>query len=411
VERVAAAPREDWTARVEALGFDFHTIGGAPYWDESAYWTFSAAEIDVLEAAAEELHRLMLEAADAAVRDGRLGDLGIPEGVHALVAESWRRYRAGEGEAPLYGRFDVSWAGEGPPKLLEYNADTPTALFEAAVVQWQWLEDAAPGADQFNSIHERLVQRWPLLAPDPATPLHLTCLVPHGEDEGTTRYLEATAIEAGLKAKFTPIDRIGWDAGRDAGPGSSLEADAGRFLDQDDDAIAWLFKLYPWEWLLAEEFAGPMAGQVTARRLGVVEPAWKLMLSGKGILALLWEMFPGHPNLLPAFRTPDGFDPGAEVVAKPLFGREGANVSVAVLGPDRRPAGPPLIETQGPYGDEGFVFQAWHPVASAADADGRRRHAVLGVWMVGDAACGLGIREDDGPVTRDGSRFVPHLFR
>jgi glutathionylspermidine synthase len=399
VERVCVAPREDWTARVEALGFDFHTIRGAPYWDESAYWAFTADEIDVLEAAAEELHRLMLEAADAAVRDGRLGDLGIPEGVHGLVAESWRRFRAGEGEAPLYGRFDVSWAGEGPPKLLEYNADTPTALFEAAVVQWQWLEDVAPDADQFNSVHERLVERWPLLAPGDGTPLHLACLVPHGEDEGTTRYLEATAIEAGLRAKFAPIDRVAWDAA------------AGRFLDQDDDAIAWLFKLYPWEWLLREAFAEPLAAQLAAGRLRVVEPLWKLMLTGKGILALLWEMFPGHPNLLPAFRTPDGFEPGAEVVAKPLFGREGANVSVAVLGPDRRPAGPPLIETDGPYGGEGFVFQAWHPVAAATGADGRRHHAVLGLWMVGDVACGLGIREDDGPVTRDSSRFVPHLFR
>jgi glutathionylspermidine synthase len=36
----------------------------------------------------------------------------------------------------LYGRFDLAYRGDGPPKLLEYNADTPTALFEAAVVQW-----------------------------------------------------------------------------------------------------------------------------------------------------------------------------------------------------------------------------------------------------------------------------------
>lgn len=399
MERVPAVPREDWTARVEALGFDFHTVDGAPYWDESAYWAFTAAEIDVLEAAAEELHRLMLEAADAAVRGGRLGELGIPEPVHGLVAESWRRFRAGEGEDHLYGRFDVSWSGEGPPKLLEYNADTPTALFEAAVVQWQWLEDVDPAADQFNSVHERLVERWRALARGGDAPLHLSCLVPHGEDEGTTRYLEATAIEAGLRAKFTPIDRIAWDAA------------AGRFLDQDDDPIGWLFKLYPWEWLLAEEFAGPLAAQLGARALRATEPPWKLILSGKGILALLWEMFPGHPNLLAAHRTPDGFDAGAEVVAKPLFGREGANVSVAVLGPDRRPAGPPLIETAGPYGGEGFVYQAWHPVAAATGPDGRRHHAVLGLWMVGEAACGLGVREDSGPVTRDTSRFVPHLFR
>ena len=47
--------------------------------------------------------------------------------------------------------------GKAPPRLLEYNADTPTALLEASVAQWFWLQDCFPTADQFNSIHERLI--------------------------------------------------------------------------------------------------------------------------------------------------------------------------------------------------------------------------------------------------------------
>ena len=56
--------------------------------------------------------------------------------------------------------------GTGPAKLLEYNADTPTSMFEAAVFQWTWLEQAIERniipkrADQFNSIHERLIEAW-----------------------------------------------------------------------------------------------------------------------------------------------------------------------------------------------------------------------------------------------------------
>lgn len=60
----------------------------------------------------------------------------------------------------IYGRFDLAYDGIHPPKLLEYNADTPTALLEASVVQWYWLQDVFPKDDQFNSIHEHLVAKW-----------------------------------------------------------------------------------------------------------------------------------------------------------------------------------------------------------------------------------------------------------
>lgn len=373
MQRQALPPRPDWAASVETLGFDFHTLDGAPYWDESAYFEFSAAQIDAVEDAADELHRLCLEAVERVVTEGLYDRLGIPDAVSGLIEASWRRR-----DPHLYGRFDLAWDGTAPPKLLEYNADTPTALFEAAVVQWQWLQDRFPDADQFNWIHEALVDRWGQMGLGDR--LHLVASAGHGEDQGTVRYLEATALEAGLSCKVLAVEEIGWD-----GQG---------FLDLEDEPIASLFKLYPWEWLLREEFGNHVARANTR----FVEPAWKVLLSGKGILALLWEMFPGHPNLLPASREAGALT--GKVVRKPLFGREGGNVAILDA------AGLLVDEAPGPYGEEGWVYQAYAPLPRSVAG-----HVVAGVWVVGDKACGLGLREDAGAITRNSSRFLPHLFR
>ena len=319
-----------------------------------------------MEDATNELHRLCLEAAEHAVRHDRRALLGIPEEAWPLVVRSWERR-----EPSLYGRMDLRWDGAGWPLLLEYNADTPTALYEAAVIQWEWLSCAFPEADQFNSIHESLIAAWPGLGL-PRT-VHFSAVRGHEEDRGTVDYLRDTAVQAGLRAPFVAIEDIGWD-GR-------------RFVDRDDDAIAALFKLYPWEWLLSDRF-GAHFGTAPTRW---IEPAWRLLLSGKGLLALLWELFPGHPNLLPAYREPGRC--GGPEIRKPLFGREGANVSA------------PGLSTEGPYGREGWVHQRYMPLPCV---DGR--HAVIGSWVVGGRACGIGIREDDTATTRDSSRFVPHLF-
>jgi glutathionylspermidine synthase len=78
----------------------------------------------------------------------------IAERFAALIEQSWN-----DDEKSLYGRFDLSWNGEGEPKMLEYNADTPTALLEASVVQWYWLQEVFRSTTSFNSIHERLIER------------------------------------------------------------------------------------------------------------------------------------------------------------------------------------------------------------------------------------------------------------
>jgi glutathionylspermidine synthase len=119
VQRLASAPRADWREKFETLGFSFHSADGG-YWDESACYQFSAGEIDEIEAAAEELHRMALAAVKHIIDEKRCADLHVAPAQAALIEQSWRA------DAPtLYGRFDFAYDGKGPPKLLEYNADTP----------------------------------------------------------------------------------------------------------------------------------------------------------------------------------------------------------------------------------------------------------------------------------------------
>ena len=359
-------PRADWRQRAAQLGFAYAEVAGELYWDETAAYEFSAAGIDALEAATAEIERLCRAACAHAVAAGRHETLGIPQAVWPLVVASWRNR-----EPSLYGRLDLRWDGTGPPKLLEYNADTPTALYEAAVVQWEWLTCAKPDADQFNSLHEALTAAWPRLGLPRR--LHFMAMRDAVEDRATIDYLRDTALQAGLEAPFIAVEDIGWN-GR-------------AFTTLAEQPIEAAFKLYPWEWLLRDRFGQHLAGAGTRW----VEPAWRLLLSSKGMLALLWELFPGHPSLLPAFREP-GRTGGPEI-RKPLFGREGANVTA------------PGISTPGGYGEEGFVHQLY---AELPYFDGR--YPVIGSWLITGRPHGIGMREDETPITRDTSRFVPHYF-
>jgi glutathionylspermidine synthase len=372
--REKRTPRADWPQKVEELGFDFHTIGGEVYWDESACYRFSAAEVDTLEAATAELHARCLEAVERVVARRDFARFAIPEPFHALVERSWR-----DAELALYGRMDLSWNGAGDPKLLEYNADTPTALLEASVIQWYWLQDLNAQYDQFNSIHEKLIEGWKAMRGGlPADGRVYFSGDPESrEDQGTLDYLRDTAIQSGLAAAPIAIGDIGWDGAR--------------FVDLEGHTISALFKLYPWEWMVREEF-GTFLLRGTMK---VVEPPWKMLLSNKAILPVLWEMFPGHPNLLAASFEPGRFT--TDFVKKPLYSREGANVSITSR------AG--TLDAPGGYGAEGFIWQAYHELPRF---DGH--YTVIGSWVVGGAPAGIGIREDDSPITRDTSRFVPHYF-
>ncbi|MFO1151352.1 MAG: glutathionylspermidine synthase family protein [Alsobacter sp.] len=389
MRRLPMRARPDWRDIALREGFDFHQIDGSLYWDETACYAFSLREIEEdLEAPTAELHGLCLAAVETAVADERWMDrLGVPAWARDAVAASWRA-----AEPSLYGRFDLSYDGTGPAKLLEYNADTPTALYETGYFQWRWLEDLLgrgwlpEGTDQFNSVHDRLIARWGEIAaglPEGGG-LHLACMGDAPEDRGTIAYLEDCARQAGLSTRFLDIARIGITG-------------KGGFVGEADEPIDLLFKLYPWEWMLAESYGKA----VPACGTRFVEPLWKTLLSNKGLLVLLWELFPGHPNLLPAFfeDDPRAADLGDSFARKPVHSREGANVRLTLRGET-------VHENAGPYGDGLCVRQALAPLGFF-----QQNYVCVGSWVIGNEPAGIGLREDASPVTGNGSRFLPHIIR
>ena len=373
MQRHIRQPRPDWRAKVESVGLTYHSHDDAPYWDESACYELSRAEVGTLERAANTLHQLCLKAAAAVIENHRWSRLGIPPAAVPAILRSWER-----DDFSLYGRFDLSYDGHAPPKLLEYNADTPTALVEASVAQWFWLQETEAGADQFNSIHERLIAAWRRFA---GQTIHFSSIKEHPEDEMTVLYLRDTGEQAGVKTKSVFVEDIGWDVRQNG------------FVDLDLARIEGCFKLYPWEWLWHEEFGA----HLTQDAVQFIEPTWKMLLSNKGLLPILWELFPGQPNLLPAYELAAPL--GDRYVRKPKLSREGSNVSWVE-------GGVIVEETSGDYGEEGHVYQA---LASLPDFGGQ--HPVFGVWVIDHEAAGLGIREDTRRITGNLSRFVPHFFR
>ena len=376
--------RPDWRETCESVGFTFHSQDGIPYWDESVRYRFRLAEIeDDIESPTQELLALCYDAVGTIANDERaLARLEIPQEFWPAIAESWRA-----GDHDLYGRFDLAYDGSSPAKLLEFNADTPTALLESAVVQWQWLEDMKrtgllpPTADQFNSIHDRLIDALRRLKIDGS--LHLAALAGNEEDQATVTYVADCAMQAGIRAVLMTIEDIGVD-------------DAGHFTDLQNRIIGALFKLYPWEWMAREKF-----GRFTLNRpCRIFEPVWKMILSNKGLCAELWRLHPGHPNLLPSYYdddlAKDGL--GVDVVNKRLLGREGSNIEI-------RRGGALIAATEGPYAGRS-VLQALAPVYQ----DGERT-AILGSWVVAGQASGLCVREEEGPITTNRARFIPHYIQ
>lgn len=370
MRRIETEVRSDFQAKLESQGLSFHSWDN--YWNESVYYQFNLQQIEEIEEATNQLHQMCLRAVDEIIKSNRLSQLGIPEPFHKAIAESWKR-----NEFSIYGRFDLAYDGINPPKMLEYNADTPTSLLESAVCQWYWMEDKFPSLDQFNSVHDKLVARWKEL---PGTePVYVSSVADNEEDWVCATYMMDTILQAGREPKFITVEDIGWNES------------TGYFVDLDNNPIHYMFKLYPWEFMQREEF-GPM---VLETKTQFVEPLWKSVLSCKGLLPILWEMFPDHPNLLPAT-----FEEGllSSYAKKPLYSREGANI---VLVKD----GDVIAKDDGPYGEEGHIYQALYDMPKF---DGK--YPVIGSWVVNGESAGICIREDNKAITTNMSNFIPHCF-
>jgi glutathionylspermidine synthase len=396
MQRIPFDERPDWRVRAEHLGFHFHTMYGAPYWDESSAYAFTLEQVESdIEEPSARLHAMCLEAVDKIVGSEELMErLSIPPHHRDFIAQSWRA-----SEPELYGRLDLAYDGHGPVKLLEYNADTPTSLYEAASFQWTWLEDlisagALPtGADQFNMIHEAMVARFAEILTQGAD-LHFTSAQGVEEDFATVEYMAWSAKEAGLVAHYVALEQIGL-------------AETGQFADAEDRVIGTLFKLYPWEDLLRD----PFAEHLVTSTCRFIEPPWKALVSNKGILPVLWRLFEGHSNLLPAFFTDEIAAGGAHVerareklergsVTKPIFSREGASIRIEEAGRETE------VSVNRHYDSHPMIVQAYAPLPVF---NGQR--PVIGAWIVGRDCVGLGVREDASRITQDMSRFKPHFIR
>ncbi|GAA3094295.1 glutathionylspermidine synthase family protein [Rhizobium viscosum] len=385
MKRIATGERPNWAQKVEALDFTIHHMYGELYWDERNAYQFTLAQIeDDLEDPTNEILQLCYKAVDRICSDPALMTrMAIPAAFHEAIQRSWKW-----SDRDIYGRFDLRYDGKGPAKLFEFNADTPTSLFESAVIQWEWLQDMKrlgrlkADADQFNSIHEQLIGAFQHFKNSSDSGVfHFACITENEEDYLTTKYLADVAFQAGFEVVLLDMEEIGIDP-------------EDWFTDLEDRRMENLFKLYPLEFMVHEEFGAHLISTPTKMH----EPLWKMTLSNKGLLPILWEMAPNHPNLLPAYFADDPQAPRLEnAVRKPLLSREGANVTLT--------SGGTTIAVEGEYGAEGYIVQETRLLPQFGDD-----YAVIGSWVVAGEACGICIREDKSPITQNLSRFVPHFI-
>lgn len=368
-----------WQQRLEELGYGYHSIDGVTYWVEDYYYQFNNEQAEYLYKATQTLWDMCLQAVQHVIDHKLYEKFAIPMMWSHAIEQSWDQ------DAPsIYGRFDLAYnPNTDQLKLLEFNADTPTSLFESGIVQWNWKNHYfSEKTDQYNSIHEQLIESWSSLKSYlKGDTLYFTCVRESLEDLTNVEYLRDTAIQAGINTELIYIDDIGWN-------------EMG-FVDLNDVMIDSVFKLYPWEWMIHEEFGINIKNDPNKTQW--IEPAWKMILSNKAILPILWELYPDHPLLLPAFfEKPAQLD---KYVQKPILSREGANISLYYNNQM-------ILDTPGEYGDEGFIYQALADLHRS-----EKGFTIIGSWIIGQEPCGISVRESDMPITTDKSRFVPHIIK
>ncbi|KAI1804707.1 Glutathionylspermidine synthase [Daldinia bambusicola] len=381
-----------------------------PYWPDDRYYSFSSAEISLLEQAGQDVFDMCCEAADKLVENPDLvtGKMAIPAFALQQIKESWNRDPAW---ASVYGRFDVCFGGLGhadarlrTPKFYEFNADTPTSLVEAGVIQWCWLEQTGHGNDQLNSITEKLVGAWArnlsLIEREKlgrgigAVHFAIGYGERSGEDAMNAALLMDTCQQAGWAAKSLYVEQIA------KGPD-------GRFFDQEGQHIDVIFKLYPWEYMVEQEFGEACFRDMEREAGGTVwiEPPYKMLWSNKALFAVLWALFKDDPRskwLLPTYFEDEAPAELTRFARKPIFAREGADVLLQADGRVIQDA------ATGHYGIEGYIIQELALLPEFKDDKDRTFYPVLGLWFIDGEVAGMGIREDKTPITTNGSWFIPH---
>ncbi len=378
------------TAYLEEIGFVWHTDS-----DESSYLCdtlveISEAEAEAFYAAGNELYDMFVAAGDYVVEHDLFHEIGIPFNLIEQIKESWEN----EVHWHLYGRFDLAGGLDGKPiKLLEFNADTPTALYETAIVQWAMLkQNDLEESRQFNALYEALLENFKRLVTLEESveafeeryegwKFLFTAVRGSAEEENTVRLLQHIASEAGYETAFAYTDEV------------ELDGEEGIFY-QDEPYELW-FKLVPWEDIAIEESElAALLGEIIAHQKAIIfSPAYTLMFQSKGMLKILWDLYPDHPLLLES-----SFEPleGIKQVRKPIFGREGGGV--AILDAEGRE----LLREESEYEAFKPVYQAY----TSLPVDEEGAHYQAGLFYAYEA-CGLGFRKG-GEILNNMSKFVGH---
>ena len=381
----------DVSPAVRALGWDWAIEEACQNYVASEAVQLSEGEAEALLQAADTLYDMLVQAIPDALPDEFLQQLAIAPNLWEAVRLSWNDERHWH----LYGRFDLAMTPDGP-KLLEFNADTASSLPETTVVQWASLVAAGQSGDdrQANGLFECLedqFRHWRALNNELPATLLLVHLPGSAEDEANCAVLAEAARAAGFADTYIcSVDdmRVSVD-GEDRGTWAETVPDQWQ-------KFAFLFKLVPWEILADEEPAltADLTDLLLTRNVVIANPAYSLLFQSKALLAHLWKVFPHHPLLLEASAQPLA----GHHVRKPVFGREGQNVT------EIQPDGQAGAEVPGEFAQQPQLYQAWAELP--ADTQGRRYQA--GVFWAGEA-CAIGFRRDASLITNL-SEFVPHVI-
>ena len=375
---------------LEELGFYWHTDPDQTPYVASEIVDITPDEADAYYEAANELYDMFVEAGEYVIENELFHELGIPFNLIDTIKMSWEN----DVHWHLYGRFDFAGGIDGKPiKLIEFNADTPTALFETSIIQWAMLK--ANGMDethQFNNVYEALVDNFKRLIVMQGDvedfenhyegwKILFSSVKGNEEEESTVKLLQAIANEAGFITEFAYMEDV------------EFSGEDGVFYN--DENYEYWFKLYPWEDIGIEEsdLARLMTQIMENQKAIFLNPAYTLMFQSKAFMKILWDLYPNHPLLLET-----SFEPlqGIPQVEKKIFGREGANTIIVDENEKI------IEERDGEYGEFPSIFQEY--VQLPTDSNGESYQA--GVFYAYEG-CGLGFRR--GSLILDNySKFVGH---
>lgn len=377
---------------LESLGFLWHTDADFSDYVSKRLVSVSKSEADAYYHASNELYDMFVAAAQYVIDNNLFHELGIPFNLIDIIKMSWEN----DVHWHLYGRFDLAGGLDGKAiKLIEFNADTPTSLFETSIIQWAMLkQNGMDESSQFNDAFEaikdnfkrlitleenienfaKLYDGWKIL---------FSSIAGSDEDEITTKFLQICAKDAGFSTDFAYVDEVLFDDDNGISFGGS-------------DFEYW-FKLIPWENIAIEEgeLALILKNIMKNQKAIILNPAYTLLFQSKGIMKILWDLYPNHPLLLRSSFEPI---PGVKQVKKPFLAREGANVEI--LGAN----GEVLAKEKGDYQNQKFLYQEYYDFNS--DENGNKYQA--GVFFAYEA-CALGYRYG-GEILNNFSKFAGHYI-